>query len=68
LTDFRGNLSWGRFCAAVSLAIAVIQEMRGKEIAHIALFLSVATGSYTASKITEMITARRTVETGGADA
>ena len=63
--DFRGQLSWGRFCSAVSLAVAVIQEARGKDLAHIALFLGVATGSYTASKITEMVTHKETIQTGG---
>ena len=58
--DFRGQLSWGRFCSAVSLVVAVVQEMRAAPIAHVALFLGVATGTYTASKITEMICGRKT--------
>jgi len=65
LRDFRGQLSWGRFCAAVSLAVAVVQEFRAQPIAHVALWLGVATGSYTASKITEMVTNRTTIQTGG---
>lgn len=65
LKDFRGQVSWGRFCAAVCLVVAVLQEFRAKDLAHIALFLGIATGSYTASKITEMVTSRTTVEKGG---
>jgi hypothetical protein len=68
LADFRGQMSWGRFCSAVSLAVAVVQEFRGKSIADIALFLSIATGTYTASKITEMVTHRTTIQQGGNDA
>ena len=65
LRDFRGQLSWGRICALVSLIVAVVQECRSKEIAHIALWLGIATGNYTASKITEMVTNRTTIQTGG---
>ena len=65
LNDFRGQASWGRFCALASLVIAIVQEFRGAEIAHVAMWLSSATASYTASKVTESITNRTTVQTGG---
>jgi len=62
MRDFRGQPSWGRFCSIVSLAVAVVQEYRAQSLAHIALWLGVATGSYTASKVTEMISGKSTSE------
>lgn len=58
--DFRGQLSWGRFCSFAALVVAIVQEIRGAELSHCALWLGIATGSYTTSKITEMVTAKVT--------
>ena len=51
--DFRGQLSWGRFCAAVALVMAVIGQFSGSDAEHLAIWLGVAVGNYTASKIAE---------------
>lgn len=59
LRDWRDQMSWGRVCAAVALAVAVIQEFRGASVPHLVTWLSVATGTYTASKITEMVAATK---------
>ena len=53
--DFRGSISWGRFCSAAALAVAIIAQWRGAEIAAVALWLGAALGNYGASKVTEMI-------------
>ena len=58
LRDWRNQISWGRVCAAVALVVAVISQFKGADIAHVGLWLSVATGNYAASKITEAITSR----------
>lgn len=65
LQDFRGQMSWGRICAVVALVVAVIGQIKGADVEHLTLWLSVATGNYAASKITEMVCSKRTVETGG---
>jgi hypothetical protein len=54
--DWRKQLSWGRVCAAVSLAVAVAEQFRGAGVAHVALWLSVAVGNYSVSKFVEAIT------------
>ena len=51
-----GIPSWGRTCSAVALVVAVVQEFRDKPVAHIAIWLSVAVGSFTATKLTEIFT------------
>ena len=53
--DFRGQISWGRVCSVVALAVAVVGEFRGMDTAHLAIWLSAALGNYGASKITEMV-------------
>ena len=53
--DFRGQISWGRICAAVSLAVAVWREFTGATLEHVGLWLGVATGNYGASKFTEIV-------------
>ena len=58
--DFLGQQSWGRICSAVALVVAVIQEFRNVELTHVALWLSIATGTYTVSKITQMINSKTT--------
>lgn len=62
LHDFRGQVSWGRVCALVALCVAVAGNWTGMDAEHLKLWLSVATGNYAASKVTEMICAKRTVE------
>ena len=56
--DWRNQLSWGRVCAAVALVVAVREQFRGADVPHVALWLSVAVGNYSASKIVEAITSR----------
>ena len=58
LRDFRGQLSWGRFCSATALAVAVIGQFRGMDVASLGIWLSVAVGNYAASKITEALCVR----------
>ena len=53
LQDFRGQLSWGRFCSTVALMMAVVGQFSGADAEHLALWLAVAVGNYTASKIAE---------------
>lgn len=55
LHDWRGQLSWGRVCAAVALAVAVWREFTGADLAHVGLWLGVAVGNYSASKLTEVL-------------
>jgi len=59
-TDFRGQLSWGRVCAAVALTVAVIGQFKAvpMDAAHLEIWLGVALGNYTASKLTEMVCGR----------
>lgn len=58
LRDWRNQLSWGRFCSAVALVVAVTEEFRGSDVKRVALWLAIATGNYTVSKIVEAITNR----------
>lgn len=55
LNDWRGQLSWGRVCAAVALVVAVWRESKGADLAHVGLWLGVAIGNYGASKLTEVL-------------
>ena len=61
--DFRGQLSWGRICSLVALVVAV-KDHRSTDVAHLAIWLGVATGSYGLSKVTEMITSKSIGLTG----
>ena len=66
LQDFRGQMSWGRVCSMVALGMAVKLSLGTKpDVSLITVWLSAAFGNYTASKITEMVTAKRVTETGG---
>ena len=67
LNDWRGQLSWGRVCAAVALVVAVWREFNGADLAHVGLWLGVAIGNYGASKLTEVL-CRSTSPTTGAPA
>ena len=63
LRDFRGQLSWGRFCSLVALSVAVVGQFMGKmDTAQLAMWLGVALGNYGASKITEMVCSKKIVE------
>ena len=62
LHDWRGQLSWGRVCAAVALVVAVWREFTGADMAHVAFWAGIATGNYTLSKATEMICGRNSKE------
>ena len=53
LHDWRGQLSWGRVCAAVALVVAVWREFTGADLAHVGLWLGVALGNYGVSKLVE---------------
>ena len=55
LRDWRNQVSWGRVCAVVALAVAVWRESNGADLQHVALWLGVATGSYGLSKGTEAV-------------
>ena len=55
LHDIEGQLSWGRFCAAVCLGVAVWQEFHNADLQHVSLWLGIATGNYGASKLTQMV-------------
>ena len=67
LHDWRGQISWGRVCAAVALVVAVWREFTGADLAHVGLWLGVAVGNYSASKLTEVL-CRSTAPTTGAPA
>ena len=51
--DFRGNLSWGRICSFVALVVAAIAQFNGATPAQLSIWLGVAVGNYTVSKISE---------------
>ena len=53
IRDFRGNISWGRFCSFVALVVAVVAQFNGSSVAHIATWLGIAMGNYTVAKISE---------------
>jgi len=55
LRDFRGQVSWGRFCALVALVVAVAGQFSGMNIEAVKVWLSVAVGNYSASKLTEIV-------------
>jgi len=52
--DYRNQLSWGRVSAATALAVAVIAQLKGADIAHVSLWVGAAFGNYGASKLTEI--------------
>ena len=57
--DWREHWSWGRFCAAVALVVAIVGQFTGKmDAGQLALWLGVALGSYGASKAAEVLTVR----------
>ena len=64
LHDWRGQLSWGRVCAAVALVVAVWRESKGADLAHVGLWLGVAVGNYSASKLTEVLCRSTSPSTG----
>jgi hypothetical protein len=53
--DFDNQLSWGRICACVALIVAVVEQFRHADVAHVSLWLGAAMGHYSVSKITEMV-------------
>jgi len=55
LRDWRGQVSWGRVCALVALAVAVVGEFRGADLEHLKLWLGIAVGNYGASKLAEVV-------------
>jgi hypothetical protein len=61
--DFLNQQSWGRVCSCVALLVAVYKEIFSTiDTTHLAIWLSVAVGTYTASKITQMITNKTVIE------
>ena len=59
LLEFRGSLSWGRFCSAIALTVAVAGELMGRmNHENLALWLGVAVGNYAAAKVSEAICVR----------
>ena len=58
--DFRDQFSWGRFCAFVSLTVAVILSFQDKpDLALIQTWLGHTLGEYAASKVAEMVTSAK---------
>jgi len=53
LRDFRGQMSWGRFCSLVALVVAVVGQFKGIGPENLQLWLGVAVGTYGASKLAE---------------
>jgi hypothetical protein len=51
--DWKNHMSWGRVCALVALAMAVLREFQGADVFHVSLWLGMATGNYALSKATE---------------
>ena len=66
LRDWREQLSWGRFCSLVALVVAVAREFSGADLGHTKLWLGVATGSYGASKLAEVLCSLRSRKSGSA--
>ena len=58
LRDWREQMSWGRVCALVALAVAVVGQWTGMDADHLKLWLGVAVGNYAASKLTEAVCSR----------
>lgn len=55
LKDWREHWSWGRFCAAVALCVAVVGQFTGKmEAGELAIWLGLALGNYMTSKAAEV--------------
>ena len=55
LKDWREHWSWGRFCAAVALLVAVVGQFSGHmDAGELAIWLGLALGNYTISKAAEV--------------
>lgn len=65
LRDFRGQLSWGRFCSCVALIVAVVGQIKGIQPDNLRLWLGVAVGSYGFSKLSEAFSERIGRTAGG---
>ena len=59
--DWRGQFSWGRFCALVALVVAVVGQWTGMTVEATKLWLAVAVGNYGVSKLTEAVALMRKV-------
>ena len=54
IKDYKGALSWGRFCSLVALIVACVGQFTGKiDASSLALWLGLALGNYSVSKLTE---------------
>ena len=54
IKDYKGALSWGRFCSLVALIVACVGQFTGRmDAANLALWLGLALGNYSVSKLTE---------------
>ena len=54
IKDYKGALSWGRFCSLVALIVACVGQFAGKmEASELAIWLGLALGNYSVSKLTE---------------
>ena len=58
LLDFRGQMSWGRFCSMVALLVAVSGQFSGMDTDHLVVWLGVALGNYGLAKASEAIVGR----------
>jgi hypothetical protein len=65
MRNWRGDWSWGRTCAVVALVKAwMLSNSATPNVPLVALWISVATASYGTNKVTEMVCARTTVQSG----
>ena len=55
LNDFRGQMSWGRFCALVCLVQAICIQYQGGSAESLMIWLGAALGNYGAAKLPEML-------------
>ena len=53
--DWRNQISYGRFCAAMCLVMAIVREFQGADITHVSLWLGKGLFTYGLSKGTEAI-------------
>lgn len=54
IKDYKGALSWGRFCSLVALIVACVGQFTGKmDASELAIWLGLALGNYSVSKLTE---------------
>lgn len=58
IRGWRGDISTGHTSTILAFMVAIVQEFRGAELHHVALWLGAGTGAYSVVKTTEMICGR----------